>query len=199
MNSTAAFCPMASPPPSAIRTRSPMCSAPPASQFFLESALETIMDIRVQLSSCVPATASRNLRRRPADRAPPALPRPSEGHRPCRIHEFPRRHPQGSDLHGQARAFQGGHIDGHAPLLSGYDLNGYLAAGIRTEHECTTAAEALEKIRKGMHILDPRRLGLQGPRMRCCPSSPSGSHPSSRFAPTTAIRSISPNRAISIT
>jgi adenine deaminase len=50
-------------------------------------------------------------------------------------------------------AFQHGHIDGHAPLLSGYGLNGYLAAGIRTEHECTSAAEALEKIRKGMHIL----------------------------------------------
>src|SRR5690606_24798103 len=37
--------------------------------------------------------------------------------------------------------------------LSGNDLNGYLSAGIRTEHECTTAQEALEKIRKGMHIL----------------------------------------------
>ncbi len=50
-------------------------------------------------------------------------------------------------------AFQGQHIDGHAPLLSGTALNGYLSAGIRTEHECTTATEALEKIRKGMHIL----------------------------------------------
>lgn len=50
-------------------------------------------------------------------------------------------------------AFQGAHIDGHAPLLSGKDLNGYLAAGIRTDHECTSAEEAMEKIRKGMHIL----------------------------------------------
>jgi adenine deaminase len=50
-------------------------------------------------------------------------------------------------------AFQGGHIDGHAPLLRGNDLNGYLSAGIRTEHESTTAEEALEKIRKGMQVL----------------------------------------------
>jgi len=50
-------------------------------------------------------------------------------------------------------AFQGGHIDGHAPLLRGNDLNGYLAAGIRTEHESTTAEEAMEKIRKGMQVL----------------------------------------------
>jgi adenine deaminase len=50
-------------------------------------------------------------------------------------------------------AFQGRHIDGHAPLLRGYDLNGYLAAEIRTDHETTAAEEALEKLRKGMHIL----------------------------------------------
>ncbi len=50
-------------------------------------------------------------------------------------------------------AFQGQHIDGHAPLLSGLALNGYLAAGIRTDHEATSAAEAREKLSKGMAIL----------------------------------------------
>ena len=50
-------------------------------------------------------------------------------------------------------AFQGGHIDGHAPLLLGTALNGYLAAGIRTDHEATSAAEAREKLQKGMAIL----------------------------------------------
>ncbi|PRD37847.1 UNVERIFIED_CONTAM: ade [Trichonephila clavipes] len=49
--------------------------------------------------------------------------------------------------------FRGRHIDGHAPLLSGRDLNGYIAAGIRTEHEATTATEAMEKLRKGMRVL----------------------------------------------
>jgi adenine deaminase len=50
-------------------------------------------------------------------------------------------------------AFSGRHIDGHAPLLRGLPLNGYLAAGIRTDHETTTAAEAREKIARGVHIL----------------------------------------------
>jgi adenine deaminase len=50
-------------------------------------------------------------------------------------------------------AFKGRHIDGHAPLLSGNDLNGYIAAGIRTEHEATSYAEGLEKLRKGMRVL----------------------------------------------
>ena len=44
-------------------------------------------------------------------------------------------------------------IDGHAPGLSGKALNAYVAAGIRSDHECTTPEEALEKLQAGMHIL----------------------------------------------
>ena len=47
----------------------------------------------------------------------------------------------------------GGHLDGHAPGLSGPALNAYLAAGIGSDHECTSAAEALEKRRLGMWIM----------------------------------------------
>ncbi|MGO8071991.1 adenine deaminase [Rhizobium leguminosarum] len=122
-------------------------------EFFLQSSIETIMDIRVQLSSCVPAT---HLETSGADL-------PIERLLPFRHHpkviglaefmNFPGVIHKDPVCMAKLDAFQGGHIDGHAPLLSGNDLNGYLAAGIRTEHECTTAAEAMEKIRKGMHIL----------------------------------------------
>jgi len=44
-------------------------------------------------------------------------------------------------------------VDGHAPGLSGRDLAAYIAAGIRSDHECTTAAEAQEKLHLGMYIL----------------------------------------------
>ena len=44
-------------------------------------------------------------------------------------------------------------IDGHAPGLLGLNLNAYVAAGIRSDHECTTLDEAREKLRRGMHIL----------------------------------------------
>jgi adenine deaminase len=44
-------------------------------------------------------------------------------------------------------------IDGHAPGLSGPDLWAYLLAGPRSDHECTTLAEAREKLRAGMHVL----------------------------------------------
>src|SRR5580700_1444203 len=43
-------------------------------------------------------------------------------------------------------------VDGHAPGLSGPALDAYLAAGIESDHECTTLAEAEEKRRKGMWI-----------------------------------------------
>ena len=44
-------------------------------------------------------------------------------------------------------------IDGHAPGLTGDDLNKYIAAGITTDHECTNEKEAREKLEKGMKIL----------------------------------------------
>jgi adenine deaminase len=47
----------------------------------------------------------------------------------------------------------GRHIDGHAPGLSGAPLNAYLAAGVRSDHECTTLQEALEKRRLGMTVM----------------------------------------------
>ncbi len=44
-------------------------------------------------------------------------------------------------------------IDGHAPLLSGQELNGYVATGIRSDHECSNAQEAKEKFARGQWIM----------------------------------------------
>ncbi len=122
-------------------------------RFFLDSVAETVMDIRVQLSSCVPAT---HLETSGAElRIDDLL--PFAGHPKviglAEFMNFPGVLAKDPVCMAKLEAFQGRHIDGHAPLLGGYGLNGYLAAGIRTEHEATTAGEALEKLRKGMHIL----------------------------------------------
>ncbi|MBI4634075.1 MAG: adenine deaminase [Deltaproteobacteria bacterium] len=50
-------------------------------------------------------------------------------------------------------AFADRAVDGHAPLLAGKELNTYVAAGIRSDHECTALGEAREKLRRGMHIM----------------------------------------------
>ena len=123
-------------------------------RYFLDASERTAMDLRVNLSSCVPATRVRDLRRGAYRRRPRALARPSQGDRAGGVHELSGRHRRrpGASLDKLA-AFQDGHIDGHAPLLSGRDLNAYLAARIRTDHEATSAAEAREKLAKGMTIL----------------------------------------------
>lgn len=50
------------------------------------------------------------------------------------------------------RAFSDKVIDGHAPGLAGQALAAYAAAGIGSDHECTTVEEAREKLRAGMTI-----------------------------------------------
>ncbi len=44
------------------------------------------------------------------------------------------------------------YIDGHAPMIRGMGLNAYACGGIKNDHECSTADEALEKISKGFDI-----------------------------------------------
>ena len=60
-----------------------------------------------------------------------------------------------SDVVSKIVASQAHHkkIDGHAPELSGNDLNAYIAAGVYSDHECSTFENALEKLRKGQFIM----------------------------------------------
>jgi adenine deaminase len=57
------------------------------------------------------------------------------------------------DLLDKVSRAEGRIIDGHAPGLSGKDLNAYIAAGIYSDHESVTLAEAEEKLRQGMYIM----------------------------------------------
>jgi adenine deaminase len=126
---------------------------PEAIRYFLACAERTVMDLRVNLSSCVPATAfeTSGARLEVADLLP------FRGHPKviglAEFMNFPGVLAADPAVVAKLAAFQDGHIDGHAPLLSGLGLNGYLAARIRTDHEATSAAEAREKLAKGMAVL----------------------------------------------
>lgn len=52
-------------------------------------------------------------------------------------------------------------IDGHAPHLSGKDLNAYIASGVASDHECTTPEEAVEKLRLGMYLMIREATGAR--------------------------------------
>jgi len=122
-------------------------------QYFLDAAQNTVLDLRVQLSSCVPAThlETSGARLLAADLVPLR-------HHPqvIGLAEFmnvPGVLNKDPECMDKLAAFQGQHIDGHAPLLSGRDLNAYLSCGIRNCHETTNLAEGREKLAKGMQVL----------------------------------------------
>ena len=125
-----------------------------AFDYALAAADSSVMDLRVQLSSCVPSTD--HLETSGARIVAEDLIRFMTHPKVLGLAEFmnfPGVLANDPHVLSKLAAFAGRHIDGHAPLLRGRGLNGYIAAGIRTEHEATTAGEALEKLRKGMTVL----------------------------------------------
>lgn len=122
-------------------------------QYFLDSAMTTALDLRVQLSSCVPAThlETAGARLKADDLA-------RHRHHPkviglAEFMNFPGVLWKDEETLDKLAEFYGAHIDGHSPLVTGKELNAYLSCGIRNCHECTSQAEAREKIAKGMQVL----------------------------------------------
>lgn len=122
-------------------------------RYFLDSSVELAMDLRVQLSSCVPATEleTSGARLEAEDLVrhrghPQVIGLAEFMNFPGVLHKDPK-------VLDKLAAFQGGHIDGHSPLVTGRDLNAYLSCGIRNCHETTGVEEAREKLRKGMQVL----------------------------------------------
>lgn len=121
--------------------------------YFQRCAEHTIMDLRVQLSSCVPATAFETAGAELDADDLVALRGHKSGIGLAEFMNFPGVLFKDEGCLAKLAAFSDGHIDGHAPLLRGRDLNGYISAGIRTEHEATALNEAREKLMKGMTVL----------------------------------------------
>lgn len=122
-------------------------------RYFQKASKHLLMDLRVQLSSCVPSTEMETSGARiEADDLHEVMGHPS-GIGLAEFMNYPGVIHRDPAAMAKLHLFEGGHIDGHCPQLLGRDLNAYIAAGIRTEHEATTAEEALEKLRKGMRVL----------------------------------------------
>jgi adenine deaminase len=122
-------------------------------RYFIEASRQLAMTLKVNLSSCVPATEleTAGARLEAEDLAPliddPAVIGLAElMNFPGVIHKDP-------GMLAKLERFHGRHIDGHSPLLRTSELNAYLSVGVLTEHECTSLEEAEEKLAKGMHVL----------------------------------------------
>jgi adenine deaminase len=124
-------------------------------QYMLDSSEDLPFDIYIMLPSCVPATSFENsgaiLK---AEELKPFY------HHPrvlglAEVMNFPAVLNAEDDMLNKisdAKQF-GKKVDGHAAGLSGSDLNVYMAAGIKTDHESTTAEEAKERLRSGMYLM----------------------------------------------
>lgn len=111
------------------------------------------LSVFLMAPSCVPATAMEsNGARLEADDLAPLL---EEGivHGLAEMMNYPGVTCGDAGILAKLAAFRGRPVDGHAPNWLGKALNAYVAAGVATEHECTSVAEAQEKLSRGLYIL----------------------------------------------
>jgi len=122
-------------------------------RYFLEATEKLPLDFHFNLPSCVPATSleTSGAQLRAGDLYS-LLPHPrllglaEMMNFPGVLAGFP-------EVLDKLLLFQDRVLDGHCPQLTGVGLNAYLATGIGSDHECTTLAEAREKLAKGMTIM----------------------------------------------
>lgn len=121
-------------------------------RFLLDDARRAPLTTYVNLPSCVPSspleTTGATLE---ASDLAPLLAEPSVVGL-AEVMNFPAVIRGEEHMLAKIEAFAGRRIDGHCPGLSGRDLNAYVAAGITSDHECTTVSEAREKLRLGMTV-----------------------------------------------
>jgi len=122
-------------------------------RFILSSSKHCPIQVYVMLSSCVPAShlESSGAKLTAGD----LLPLLSE-ERVLGLAEVMNFHgvvANEAEVVDKIRIAGDSNIDGHAPGLTGRDLVAYVASGIETDHECTTAEEAREKLRLGMAVM----------------------------------------------
>ncbi|HWQ10559.1 MAG TPA: adenine deaminase, partial [Holophaga sp.] len=127
----------------------------PGLDYMLQAARNTALDIQFMIPSCVPATPFEHAGAR-IDAA--AMAQRIEDPRVLGLGEF-------MNFPGVIQAqdeildkLMVGHgagklVDGHSPALVGSDLNAYVAAGIHTDHECSTTQELQDRISRGLYVL----------------------------------------------
>src|SRR3954462_85755 len=122
-------------------------------RYVLESSKNLPLDFFIMLPSCVPATSletagaritADDLKLMIADERIAGV---------AELMNFPGVYLGTKSELAKIDAGKGKCIDGHAPGLRGKNLNAYVLAGVRSDHESVEVAEAREKLRLGMHIL----------------------------------------------
>ncbi|MCL1949071.1 MAG: adenine deaminase [Turicibacter sp.] len=121
-------------------------------QFMLNNSEGLPLDVRVMLPSCVPATPFENSGAvLNADDLLPFYNHPRVLGL-AEVMDYPSVKNQSSDMMKKLQDAQPYPIDGHGAGFDTTALNVYRTAGIRTDHECTTAEDALDRVRRGFYV-----------------------------------------------
>jgi adenine deaminase len=120
-------------------------------EYFLKANRRGAPSIYVMLPSCVPATHLETSGARLSARHLIKFARHPYVLGLAEMMNFPGVLYENKEVADKLGAFS--RIDGHAPGLQGRDLYAYISAGIRSDHESVTVAEAREKLRSGMYLM----------------------------------------------
>jgi adenine deaminase len=122
-------------------------------RFVLDSIKGMPLDILLMIPSCVPATSLETTGACIAMAEIEELLHDSRVIGLGEMMNFPGVINGSDDVLNKLYRFKGEVIDGHAPGLTGKDLNAYIASGILSDHESTSAREGQEKLEKGMYLM----------------------------------------------
>jgi adenine deaminase len=122
-------------------------------QYILDCARRLPLDLFLMAPSCVPAT---HLETSGASLGPDDIKKVLR-YRNCiglgEVMNYPGVLTADAAVLAKIAAARGKTVDGHAPGLTGRDLNAYIGAGIGSDHESVSLAEAAEKLRRGMCVM----------------------------------------------
>lgn len=125
----------------------------PGIRYMIAASQNLPLDVVVMAPSCVPATHMETTGATLTTADLLSLLEDDTVHGLAEVMNYPGVIHGDADVLGRLAAFAGRPRDGHAPALRQQQLNAYVAAGIGSEHECTTVEEAVEKLARGLYIL----------------------------------------------
>ena len=122
-------------------------------RYVLESTRNLPVDFFIMLPSCVPATPLETAGARITAEDLALMIGDQRIAGVAELMNYPGVYMGAESELAKIQAGKGKNIDGHAPGLTGRNLNAYVLAGVQSDHESTELAEAQEKLRLGLHIL----------------------------------------------
>ncbi|MGO9002249.1 MAG: adenine deaminase, partial [Limisphaerales bacterium] len=122
-------------------------------RYVLESTKNLAVDFFIMLPSCVPATPLETAGARITADDLKLMIHDERIAGVAELMNFPGVYLGAKSELAKIEAGKGKCVDGHAPGLRGKNLNAYVLAGVRSDHESVEVGEAKEKLRLGMHVL----------------------------------------------